>query len=142
MGGGGGGGEGGGRRHLMSYLRINHEVLSTQSSSDPSASLSASSGSPIQPRWPAPTKPHRAPPSLPHAHYTTPLTNGSHTATTCFSPHDHRCVLNAQQSTAFRCTEAAQSAKRALLTLKSVLLTVFPLTITLGVNSSPDCFPN
>ncbi len=33
----------GGRQHLISYLRINHEVLSTQSSSDPSASLSASS---------------------------------------------------------------------------------------------------
>ncbi|KAG7238724.1 hypothetical protein INR49_031240, partial [Caranx melampygus] len=39
---------GGGRQQLISYLRINHEVLSTQSSSDPSASRSASSGNLIQ----------------------------------------------------------------------------------------------
>lgn len=47
-------GWGGGRQHLISYLRINHEVLSTQSSSDPSGSLSQ-------------------PASSRHAH--TPLTN-------------------------------------------------------------------
>lgn len=39
---------GGCRQQLISYLRINHEVLSTQSSSDPSASLSASAGSLLQ----------------------------------------------------------------------------------------------
>ncbi len=39
---------GGAGQHLISYLRINHEILSTQSSSDPSANLSANSGSLIQ----------------------------------------------------------------------------------------------
>lgn len=44
------GGEGVCRQHLISYLRINHELLSMQSSSDPSASLSGSSGSLIPTR--------------------------------------------------------------------------------------------
>lgn len=44
------GGGGVGRQHLISYLRINHELLSMQSSSDPSASLSGSSGSLIPTR--------------------------------------------------------------------------------------------
>lgn len=35
----------GGGQHLISYLRINHEVLSAQSRSDPSAGPSASAGS-------------------------------------------------------------------------------------------------
>lgn len=95
---------GGGRPHLISFLRINHEVLSTQSSSDPSASLSGTSASLIQ--------------TLIH----TPLTNGgqgtcmynllsfhiSSMCTTCSIPQSY---IGQDYSTtlAFNNTENAQT---------------------------------
>lgn len=72
-------GEGGGQ-HLISYLRINHEVLSTQSSSDPSASLSASSGSLIQ------TQARTTPPPTPHP---------CHTHTAHITPHHWQMAVGA-----------------------------------------------
>lgn len=44
-------GEGGGQ-HLISYLRINHEVLSAQSRSDPSARRSAGAAASLHPQLP------------------------------------------------------------------------------------------